>query len=648
MKVNYSHLKNFFISDPGIEEVSKKLLQLGHENSFYGNILDVEITPNRGDVLSVRGLANDLRVFFDTKQKPFDIFTKDIGDMNFSFKNNFPQGCPKISFLKIQIDRPSSEYMDYIEDFFSSTEQSKINFFTDISNYLMYEIVQPTHCYDLKKLKGELTYDRLTNFESFENLHQKEINLSPGDCVFKLNNSVVNLAGVIGSNTTSCSEGTDSAIIECAYFSPENIIGRSIKYDLKSDAAFRFERGVDSSIQTFALRRFAQIVKDHAKILDIKIYQQSFQNLQQNAIDFNYKNIQKILGHNIPKKNMTSIIQNLGFKIKKDIHLEKIIVPFHRSDIHSENDIAEEVARVYGYDNFPRKKISIKLKKVRSEKKCKELFIREKLIKNGFFEVINFPFIEKVLENQISIDNPLDSERSYMRSNTINSLLSNLIFNENRQKDKIKFFEFSNIYMKSKSGYSEKRVLSLLVSGRKNHNHLEFSKILNKHYLEDILTDLFEKDFLRGLEIVEIDRSTLKSKSKSKIFAIEINLDDAILKIKPTDNYLGLKTKFIEYKKISEYPSIKRDLSFSINSIKVLKDLENIIFGFNNSMLKDIFIFDYYSPGENIATKIGYSFLFQSENKTLTDNEVDCIMDDIVKSTLRLKGVEVPGYKLNI
>ena len=103
MKVNYSHLKNFFTSDPGIDEVSQKLFQLGHENHFYENILDVEITPNRGDVLSVRGLANDLRAFFDCKQKPIDIFTKDIGDMNFSFKNNFPQGCPRISFLKIQI-----------------------------------------------------------------------------------------------------------------------------------------------------------------------------------------------------------------------------------------------------------------------------------------------------------------------------------------------------------------------------------------------------------------------------------------------------------------------------------------------------------------------------------------------------------------
>lgn len=647
MKVNYSHLKNFFTSDPGIDEVSQKLFQLGHENHFYENILDVEITPNRGDVLSVRGLANDLRAFFDCKQKPIDIFTKDISDMNFSFKNNFPQGCPRISFLKIQIERPSSKYMDYIEDFFTSTEQTKINFFTDISNYLMYEIGQPTHCYDLKKLKGELTYEKLIKCESFENLHQKKLNLSPGDCVFKLNNNVINLAGIIGGNTTSCSKSTDSAIIECAYFSPENIIGRSVKYDLKSDAAFRFERGVDPSIQTFALRRFIQIVKDHTKILDIKIFQEKFQNFQQDEINFNYKNIQKILGHKISKKNMIGIMQNLGFKIKQNAQIEKIIVPFHRSDIDSENDIAEEIARVYGYDNIPRKKTLIKLKKARGKKKCKELFIKDKLIKNGFFEVINFPFCENVFENQIRLENPLDSKKSFMRSSNIDSLLSNLIFNEKRQKDKIKIFEISNIYTNSKSGYDEKRLLSLLVSGRKNHNYLEFSKMLNKHYLEDILTDLFEKDSLQDIEITEIDRLKLKSKSKSKIFVVEINLDDAQLKIEPTDDYLGLKTKFIEYKKISEFPSIKRDLSFSIESTKVLMDLENIIFKFNNPMLKDCFIFDFYSPGDNLVTKIGYSFLFQSQDKTLTDNEVDCIMDDIVKSTLKLKGVKVPGYKLN-
>ena len=193
----------------------------------------------------------------------------------------------------------------------------------------------------------------------------------------------------MGDKSTSCNKDTNNALIECAYFNPESIIGKALKYDLNSDASYKFERGVNPEFLNIAIRRFIKIVSDHANISKINIYEKSYEDLIKKVIDFDVSIINKILGVNISEGHYTNYIEMLGFAVTKD---KKIIVPFHRHDIKHQNDMAEEVARIIGYNNIEIKDFIPLDKDKLPEPLTADESIKNFLIKNGFSEVINAPF----------------------------------------------------------------------------------------------------------------------------------------------------------------------------------------------------------------------------------------------------------------
>ena len=273
----------------------------------------------------------------------------------------------------------------------------------------------------------------------FETLTDKKVELSNSNLVFAMDNKIINLAGVMGGKEPACSDSTTTVLVECAFFVPESIIGKSVKYDLNSEAAHRFERGVDPACQEFVLRRFLKIVSDHAKIKNIELYSQINKELNKNVIKSDRKKIENILGVTIEKEKFNNILENLGFKIEN----ENIFIPSYRNDIFSSNDIAEEVARVLGYDNLPSNDINLEKLSNKIPSKSVETFLRKTLTLEGFSEVINSPFVENQSSNCFTVDNPLDSNRNSMRTSLRESLINNLLYNERRQKDSVKFFEIS-------------------------------------------------------------------------------------------------------------------------------------------------------------------------------------------------------------
>ena len=400
MKFIYQDLLNFLAEKPSKESLSEKLFQLGHEHEIDDDIFDMELTPNRGDCLSLNGLARDLNIFFG-KAEPLKIFEGDIEQNNLNFKNLSPDACPKISFLEIEIESRSNTYKPYLENYFSLLGINKTNFFTDISNYISYELGQPTHCFDFDTINHQLIFENRNCDESFQTLLGSDIKLKGKNCVFSVNNKIISLAGVMGGMSTSCSIETKKVLVECAFFNPEVIIGKSVKYNLTSDAAHKFERGVDIQAQEKVLRRFIEIVTDHAVIKNFKI--QTFEESQakQNSIPIDVKKIKKILGTGIEEKEYLTCLSMLDFGIG-----DEIVVPSHRHDVSSQNDLAEEIARIIGYNNIESKPLEISKKADEGFDNVKRL--KNYLIKNGFSEVINFPFTKNEDGQSISIDNPLD------------------------------------------------------------------------------------------------------------------------------------------------------------------------------------------------------------------------------------------------
>ncbi len=633
MKISYDHLVQYIQESPTIEQVSDSLFQLGHEHEIEGNIFDMEFTPNRGDCLSINGLLRDLAVFYKIEINQ-EIYSEKLDELKIDFENLSKNICPQISFLKLEIDQVPDLYKNSLEDYFSVLNLNKNNFFTDVSNYLSYETGQPTHCYDANTINNKLIFHEIESNEEFETLLDRNISLNGKNAVFSLNNKVINLAGVVGGKSTSCSTNTKTVIVECAFFQPEAIIGKSIKYDIKSEASHKFERGVDRECQDMVLRRFIKVVAEHTSIKNMSIVSYEYEENKIHQIPINTHKINEIIGINLSEKEYLNYLKKLGFVIQDGV----IKVPAFRSDIKTQNDLAEEVARVIGYDNILRADINIPKNDKHNDKDI-ENKLRYFLLDHGFYEVINSPFVPQSSDEAIKVDNPLDSNREFLRTNLINSLVDNLIYNERRQKESIKLFEISDIYTSNDVNH-KKRKLSIIASGRVGMNYQDFSKKINKKYLENIFQEILPN---KNFNFKILSRDSLDTKIKNEIVSLEVDIDIF------SNDILSYKEKskppehFHKYSPVSELPSSFKDISYSIKDYTKIKDLQDLLLNFKSDLIKDMFIFDYFKNEKQKEIKIGFRFIFQSKEQTLTSSQIELIYNDIVNQSLKIEGVSIPG-----
>ena len=395
---------------------------------------------------------------------------------------------------------------------------------------------------------------------------------------------------------------------------------------------------MDPLSQEQVLRRFLKIVSEHTDILSVSYFSKNYSAYKYPSVDNNLREINKILGINLSVNEFEHYLESLNFKIDD----KNITPPSYRSDIYSCNDIAEEIARIIGYDNIPRKEFQLP-KKALSKKYNSEENIKNLLIDNGFYEVINNPFVPKSKsELMIKVDNPLDSNREYLRLDLKDSLVNNLLYNERRQQDSIKLFEISDIYLQIE-GIQKKRILGIIASGRVGKNYEDFSKKININYLEKI----FESVNLNiKSDIINISRDNLDTKLKTPIIYTELEFDEDSLNLRKYNQLNKPSTLFKRYVPISEYPSSSRDLSFAIKDFNQLKELERQLFNFEHELLKDLYIFDYYKNEDVQEIKIGFRFVIQSSKRTITDDDVANVMNDIIKLALKLNGITIPGLKI--
>ncbi len=634
MKFLSENITNFFSDKLTAQEISPKLIQLGHEHELSKGIFDFEFTPNRGDCLSAFGLSRDLRPFFNNHIGP-EIYIGDIKKLKFDFENEAKKQCPQITFLKVDIGDEISPYCDYLENYFKKLEINKVNFFTDISNFVAYELGQPTHCYDFEYVADGLTLTKVDRELKFKTLLGKEIVLEGENLVFKSRkDELVNLAGIMGSISSGTSNETRSVLIECAYFAPESIIGKSIQYDINSEAAYRFERGVDRNAQENTLRRFLKIVSDHASILNAEIITNTYSDNEEKTISTNVDEINNILGTKISGNDFNAYLSALGFKINHGVH-----VPSYRSDIYNKNDIAEEIARVMGYENITKEDLNISVLNKKYQNNLEDS-IKLALMNEGFSEVINFPFSSQKNKDSIALKNPLDSSKKFMRTSLRNSLINNLLYNERRQKDSLKFFEISKIY----KTYPNTKIIaethvSIICSGRVGKTLETFNKKIDMSYIRDIVSLITNED----IKIIEIDRNKLKTKSKNKIFYAEFILEKTDLIDKLNFSQTEPDYKFIKYDPISEFPSSTKDFSFLIEDFSMLETLVNYLINVDHKYLKESFIFDFYENEKKQELKVAARFIFQSKEGTLSEEEINKSISQILGPIMEMKNVSIPG-----
>ena len=621
------------------------------------NILEIGLTPNRSDAMSHYGVARDLKAYYDLNSQTSKITLPSINDFesvkideDFEVSVKDIDKCPFYSGLiikNIKVGPSSKELQNKLK----SIGLKPINNIVDITNFVMHEIGQPLHAFDLDKIKN-ITVKSVKSNTKFKTLDDNIINLDSDDLMICSNNDPLCLAGIYGGYDSGVSNSTTNLFLESAIFDSVTIRKSSKRHQLFTDASYRYERGVDPEKVLYALKRASILIKEanqEANISEILIED----NLKVDIKDIylRYDRIASIAGQKIDKETITQILSSLDFEIKG--HSEdglNIIAPNYRHDVYREIDVIEEILRVYGFNNINvESKISMSIPEIGKNNINKtESLISNNLVGIGFNEIINnsicSPGVNEKFSNQaVNLLNPQGTELSNLRSSLIPNALETVKHNINRQNRNLKIFEIGNTYSINDNNYIENKRLNVTVTGKIfDENWIsEFSKS-NFYYLKGVAENLLNnlnvsniKYEVNNDELFEYKLCIHNNKKNigfigelNSTYTKEFSIDDKIHLLNLDLDNIKLKSANVKYQELSRFPSSRRDLSMILDDNINFEAIKNLAFNVENKILKDVNLFDEYK-GKNIEDNkksLAVSFTFNDSKKTLTDKLIDKIM----------------------
>ncbi len=623
-------------------------------------ILEIAVTPNRPDALSHIGVARDLSAIFNRELTlpeinltESELPADNIASVEISDTINCPRYCARI----IQ-DVEIKESPLWLKNKIKSIGLRPINNIVDITNFILHEIGQPLHAFDLDFLNDKkIIVKSLESNIEFTTLDSKKRELPAGTLMICDSKKEVAIAGIMGGENSEITESTKNILIESAYFNPSSIRKTSKQIQLQTDSSYRFERGTDPNIVKYAAERAAQLISQYAggKVLKgtIDIYPQKI-NPKELSLRFNRLN--KILGFEIDNLKVAEILKNLGFElIEQNNEFIKVLVPTYRPDIEREIDLIEEVARINGYDNIPVvPKISVTLERKEDHQKFEDS-VRNIFVGLGFNEMINNPLISEkeasLSGNPIKLANPQSIEMSCLRTSLLAGALNSVKRNLNFGNKDLMLFEIGNVFNAKNTAeindfedLVESQNLIFVLTGKeqfKSWNSVEknfdffsmksfVNAFLSKISLEKFTNDsyysneneIFIYSYQKLFENKIIGTGGKVKKQvldlfdiQSDVFVFEFNLSE-IKKI----NLPPLK--FVEPLK---YPKIIRDFAFIFDKEINYKQIEQFIFSQSVILLKQVDLFDVFeseSIGSN-KKSMAFRLEFYDEKRTLTEDEVE-------------------------
>ena len=628
-------------------------------------VVDFELTANRGDLLSILGMAYELGAIYDRPVKDVDLSHNEQGeDINKSFKVEInTDNCSLFLSKKVE-NVEIKESPDFIKNRLIACGIRPINNVVDISNYVMLELGQPLHFYDADKLNDVLEVRMAEEGEKLTTLDNIERILSKDDIVISDGKKAIGLAGVMGGLDTEVTESTKNVVIEAAIFDSVKVRMTSNKI-LRSESSNRFEKGLDPNRTYMALERAAKLLEEYASgnvRTGRVVYDKT--DIKEKEIDITFKNICDVLGMQIPNEEILKVFRKLGFTYEivgaddpacpQTIH---VIVPTRRLDISIKEDLIEEVGRIYGLDNIEGKLPTVPMKQGSVDKQDRE--IRDKMISLGLNETMSYVLVREDETDMFTTDEfekvkllaPITEERSTLRYSVLTSLYKIYEYNKARNEKDISIFEIGKGFYK-KEEYGEDKKLAVLMSGKyllgiEGKKNVDFYVI--KGIAEEILDYLgyanrysfvqpkkISKEMHPGQtadisvnnDIVGMVGKLHPAIEKDDVFVLEINLDKLLAK----------KTGNMKFKEISKYPSISKDLAIVVDKKISADEIGKIIKKAAGSLLTNIEIFDVYEgvgiPKEKRS--IAYSLSFGTIDRTLTDEEINNIMNKVIEALSKI------------
>ncbi len=637
-------------------------------------VYEIGLTPNRSDAMSHWGVARDLVVAMKHKGiigkdtmlcKPsVESYSQDNNNLPISIHVENHEACPRyvgVTITGVKVD----ESPEWIKERLLSIGLSPINNIVDITNYVLHELGQPLHAFDASKIKGNKVVVKTTKSETkFTTLDETERSLHEDDLMICNEEAPMCIAGVFGGLTSGVSNETTSIFLESAYFNPVSVRKTAKRHSLNTDASFRFERGIDPNITTYALKRAAMLIKEIAGGEISSEIQESYPTpIKDHTTSFSYKRCNTLIGKEIPTETVDEILSLLDIKtLNKEGDQLTLEVPAFRNDVTREADIIEEILRIYGFNNIdiPAKlNTSIAYSKGIDKDKLKNI-VSDLLVNNGFYEMMansltksnySIDFSGELIDpnNNVKLLNPLSSDLDVLRQSLLFNGLETISYNIKRQIKNIKTFEFGKTYHKKEDKFIEENYLTLFLTGTSQEeswkaatSSVDFNH--TKQTLENILVRLgiFKNEQLEETNHPHLTYGLSYSINRKKVADIGLTKQDisnsfdikqeVYAAIIHWDTVLELmvmnKTK---YKPLSKYPSSRRDLSLLLDKSTPFSAIKEIAKKADRKLLKEIGLFDIYQ-GKNLEEgKKSYavSFLFRDDEKTLQDKQVDKIMSKI-------------------
>lgn len=626
------------------------------------SIIDISITPNRADALSMRGLVYEVAALYGKKSNfKSELENKKYGDTNIA--------------VTIESDKCSTYYAQVVKNIEVKESplwlQTKlmnsgirpINNIVDITNYVLLEFGQPMHAFDKDLLGNNILVRQAKEEEKLVTLDGEERTLTSNDLVITDGTEPVALAGVMGGKDTEVNNGTTSIVLESAYFNPISVRKTSAYHGLRSDSSARFEKGIDPKLQLLALERAVELILELCPQAEVEQYVGKQQEIIEKEITVSTEYLNNILGLSLASKEIEDKLLALGFSVKNNNSELVIKIPTRRPDITIKQDIAEEVVRLYGYDNVPATLPKF-TKATKGGLTYKQKMIRElrrAYLNVGFSDTINYSLVSEEEASQFTQEKninvkllmPMTETHSTLRQSLIPGLLNTVSYNLARQQKNLKFIEIGRVFFGSGDEDiqpKEELYLSAALTGKeqltkwlKEEKDIDFYSA--KGYLELLFDKLgitenitYEKASIEKMhpgrtanviykgEIIgfvgEVHPMYAREIDLNTTYVFEINLDKVIFneKVKPL------------YSEISKYPMVTRDIALLIDKKDEFRNIENVVLSINNKLISKVELFDIYEgiglpeDKKSIAITVTYS----DKEKTLNEGEINNAHNKIV------------------
>ncbi|MDV7447218.1 phenylalanine--tRNA ligase subunit beta [Acinetobacter baumannii] len=625
------------------------------------NVIDISITPNRGDCFSIRGIAREVAVINQLQMNEPEIKSVDatITDEKKVVINT--DGAPRYLGRVIKNVNVKAATPEWMEQALARSGIRTHSILVDVTNYVLMELGQPMHAFDLAKIEGTVHVRQAKSQEKLQLLNDQEVELQEDVMVIADDQKALAIAGIMGGLASSVTDDTTDIFLESAFFAPLAIAGRARRFGLHTDSSQRYERGVDFELPLIAMNRASQLIQELAggEFGPITVAEKSDLLPKREAIELKQAQVDQLLGYKVAAEFITDALTRLGCEVTVKADSEwSVVPPSHRYDMAIYQDLIEEVARINGYDNIQISLPSMDVQLAKYQDRFEIAQLRQTVVTLGYQEAISFSFADAKLEKQLNpqvsplmLANPISSDLAAMRSTLLSSLIPCVQYNLNRQQSRVRFFELGLRfdYQNANSIQDLKQIptLALVAVGSREPESwhakpqpMDFFDF--KGEVEEILAAGRVK-----VEYVRSERPWLHPGQSAEILvdgqsigylgrlhpSLENELDLSTTWVAELDQAAVLQSYVSNFTELSRFPSVRRDIALLISDNINVRDIQQLIEKTGGELLDSTWLFDVYT-GQGVEEgkrSLAFALLWQHPSRTLEDAEIKSGMDNIIQ-----------------